>query len=82
MRSGKEGRPLTRKRLLDIDALPRARLHEAAPPRARPLEALAAADAALGLEVALVAGQDGDGWDLARVLAVVGLHVDHAEEVG
>ena len=78
---GGEGETRTRKRLLDIDALAGARLHEAAAPGARPLEALAAADAALLLEVALVAGHDLDGRHLARVLTVVGLHVDHIEEV-
>jgi hypothetical protein len=71
---------LTCKRLLDVDHLARARLHEAtlAPPR--PLQAVLGLDLALALQVALVAGDNLDGRRLAVVNAVLLLHVDHLHE--
>jgi len=71
---------LTGKRLLDIDHVPRTRLHEAAPPLSRPLEALLRGDLSLALEVALVACDNPDRRDPGIVHAVFLLHVDHLHE--
>ena len=49
---------------------------------AGPLQALAGADAALLLEVALVAGDDANGQHAPRVVTGLGLHADQVEEVG
>jgi hypothetical protein len=73
-------RRLTCKRLLNVDHLAGARLHEAtlAPPR--PLQAVLGLDLALALQVALVAGDNLDGRRLAVVDAGLVLHVDHLHE--
>ena len=72
----------TSKCLFDINAFPRAGLHESAAAGARPLQTLAAGDAAFFLQVALVTRHDLDGGSGAAVFAPVGFHVDHVEEVG
>jgi len=72
----------TRKRLLDVDHVARARLHEAAAAGARPREALCGADLPRVLEVALVARDDADGLDGGAVGAVGGLVVDEGAEGG
>lgn len=71
----------TRERFLDIDHLPRARLHEAAALLPRPFEPLLAADHPLALQVALVSRHDLDRARLAVVHPPVLLHVDELREV-
>lgn len=73
---------LTRKRLLDVDHVPGAGLHEAAAALARPLQPGGGADLALaGGEVALVAGDDAHGGHAAAGEAGGRFGVDERGEV-
>lgn len=71
----------TRKRLLNIDRLPRTRLHKAAAPPSRPLQSLPTADDPPLLQIALVPRDDLDGRYAPLVDALLALHVDHLHEV-
>ena len=72
---------LTRKRLLDIDHLPRARLHESALPLPRPLQPVFCLDLPLPLEIAFIPREYFHGWDFAIVYPVVLFHVNHLHVV-
>ena len=70
-----------REGLLDVDHVAGGGLHEAASAGLGPGEALRRLDLALALQVALVAGDDLDGGDAARVRSLLLLHRDQLVEV-
>lgn len=76
-----EENPLTSKSFLNIDHLPRARLHKPTAPAPRVLQPLPAAHHPAVLQIALVPRDELDRLHAARVLPVVALAVDHLHEV-
>lgn len=72
---------LTRKRLLNIDHLPRARLHKPTPPLPRPLQPLRRLDHPRRRQITLIARNKLHGGDLPLVDSILLLHVDHLGEV-
>ena len=71
----------TCERLLNIHHLPRARLHEPTLAASRPRQSLPTRHHPRVLEIALVARDDAHGLHLARVVAVLALHVHHLQEI-
>lgn len=72
---------LTSKRLLNINHLPRARLHKPAIPRPRPLQPLPTRNHPPVFQIALVPRNNLNRLHGARVCPVVTFHVDHLQEV-
>jgi len=72
---------LTCKRLLDVDHLPRTRLHKPTTPLSRPLQSLLTLNLSRSLQIALIPGHNLHRRDLALINATLLLHINHLHKV-
>lgn len=76
-----EEKNLTSKSFLNIDHLPRTRLHESTAPTSRVFQPLPAANHPAVLQITLIPSHQLDWLDAAGVLPVILLHVYHLHKV-